>query len=1360
MPTDPTAAILRNAIPADIRRLIRATATRVAAKKKSKAKVPLEDLNAAGQQSLQDNPNLQDEAQDTPAYQQVLDVLDVPRNLIANVAGGAMGVDTSQSRKGTFGLPVVTGEDILDKLGVEPGVGRSIAGFGMEVLGDPLTYLGGAGVGVKVGKYGTRLLKPGIRALRGLAKSAAWGEHIAPELARIVGHTPQSLANFGRALVKTQIAKGATEAVARQGVERALMGRRGGLLLRTIEAHLGGPMNATPEALARFKGVADFVAKNAAKGRPIAAIPFTEHAIFSPIGREARMVKELKQAVAGTGAGAKKYAEVAAKGGAALAATAGRVGIEKNIARMTGEVARLKDIRDAKAEKYQTTIKALTGPGTPRLKTTLAPMATSAVRKAKRELDIAHGMYEQAVRKVEAIQKIKAEVGPSDLIQQLKGKYPVTPKAEQVMRGKIQEARQAVQRATDIPVGAGPVARPVMPEAIVGARGAAKGRIATGKAELKAAEKVSPKIPTISVEIQQARTPAILAGADYKAAREALVPRIREAKVTLAAKKESEILAKATREAFRTSAEAPETLKAIVRERIGRRFDMPPNASAFRRWLVNMSRAKGKLFGPGESMLTRERSAVEARLGLGSVQEGARAADKVTNAARPIVTELAKRLGIDESEAMHRLFDVVEAGKSYHAEDPIFRALQSTQETLAAIPKGNEFVTDTRKMLDDLHAFQKAHGVDVGKIEKYVPHGLAKDARNASIEQERRMGRHGWNDSRVTRQQYQTADGKVVDLLSSDERVAALEAQVKSGQAKKLGEWDISARQWDDWRQQGGPGAAAFQPGFRGPQVETDVGTAVGSAFRRAAQRIAAVDLGHIIKANGAVQIGKSDLAHAPEFAHMVPLFGDGWNRNTPLAAALSEQLSGLAAPQQVADALRRVNDLSTRPDKIKGILAISDRIFNLWKGITLFHPAYALRNFMQNLVGGQMAGAPALSVGKKFFEADMARIMRQADKGEAITGTIRIAGRQTPAADFIESLRRYGIINSGYMSQALDPNMFKRAKNAIGKGYRKWFEFNNHVDNRMRASIMATFLDQGYSVRQAALKSMTAIPDMMDITMFERNVAARLFPWYRWQRKNLALQLFTHLPNKPWMYAGTEKFRRAMEGMLTGHSTVPEDLRPDWSREQQAMQILGDKEAGSVFLLAPWLPFQEMTQLFSVATGPQGFTRAIVNNLRPELRFIPESASGIDAFRMRKVEPFSWLETASMVPKAFVGQSATPLDNLLALRPAREVVRVGQQGSTGGMIARGILGGSVQPVNKAKGLQTLAVNLQQQAQDLRKQVYRAQQSNDTAAVASLSKQWIAKMKRIHELGLKGVPKATQSMLQKQGVKAGSKAYR
>lgn len=113
-----------------------------------------------------------EDVEDAPSWWEwPLELLDLPRNVVANVANLAIGAEPASKRR-AFGLAKITGGDFMRKLGVRPSdlfgegplstAADVVTGLAADVATDPLSWLGGAGVraigGVRLGKAGQAAL--------------------------------------------------------------------------------------------------------------------------------------------------------------------------------------------------------------------------------------------------------------------------------------------------------------------------------------------------------------------------------------------------------------------------------------------------------------------------------------------------------------------------------------------------------------------------------------------------------------------------------------------------------------------------------------------------------------------------------------------------------------------------------------------------------------------------------------------------------------------------------------------------------------------------------------------------------------------------------------------------------------------------------------------------------------------------------------------------------------------------------------------------------------------------------------------------------------------------------------------------
>lgn len=117
-----------------------------------------------------------------------LDMIDLPRNALFNLAAG----DTArrkaaQGDTAALGLARVNTSDVLESLGVRPGLATGILGFIGDVALDPLTYVGPAGWGAKIAsKAGgsASLTRAGSQAILNTIDEIGKGARISDDLAR------------------------------------------------------------------------------------------------------------------------------------------------------------------------------------------------------------------------------------------------------------------------------------------------------------------------------------------------------------------------------------------------------------------------------------------------------------------------------------------------------------------------------------------------------------------------------------------------------------------------------------------------------------------------------------------------------------------------------------------------------------------------------------------------------------------------------------------------------------------------------------------------------------------------------------------------------------------------------------------------------------------------------------------------------------------------------------------------------------------------------------------------------------------------------------------------------------------------
>ncbi|MFH1833499.1 MAG: hypothetical protein ABH877_00625, partial [bacterium] len=593
---------------------------------------------------------------------------------------------------------------------------------------------------------------------------------------------------------------------------------------------------------------------------------------------------------------------------------------------------------------------------------------------------------------------------------------------------------------------------------------------------------------------------------------------------------------------------------------------------------------------------------------------------------------------------------------------------------------------------------------------------------------------------------------------------------------KQTGRYPISAAQMEQLGKQGklarriGPGwEAEAAKGSR--FYEADLPQAYGARMAQHEQAMATKTFRDIIAPWGVElprsQIGKQRFAHLA-MPKIKPVPGG------PFDDLVRMGVYKRAYPTQIADMIDNMTSVWQSEEAMSWLLRATDTTLGWWKTVQLYHPAYLIRNIFQNFFGGIMAGANPLAVAKFSISPQVKQLrtaLMMGDPGTIRGMTMRLAGRDVPVESLFQTARQMHMTGAGYTAAQI-PKSTQSAAGAMATramGVKKRlttavFRANSMIEDTQKLGTMLHFMDTGMDARSAAMKTLMAMPDLTDLTLWERNVAKRLFPFYSWMRRNGALQIFHYLPRQPGYANLMGKLGNFAEG-FRGKDNVPAELRPMWMREQMGMQVAGGPEQGQAFLAQTWFPFEEAYQAMGLPVVPGEAARRAVSSLRPSLRGLYEMGTGMNVFRQEPYPEGTRMGTAGYVkaiPQAMAGRSRTPMDAFLGLRPVREWGpggRVSEMPTAGGKVGRAILGGAMQPISRQKGLAAEYVRLRDLAGKLRSQINRAQQVNDEDLARSLTIQWMRVIRRMHELGMPGIAKTTGAMLTEAGIPQGPQAF-
>lgn len=272
----------------------------------------LRQLNSLDDDAIAQRIQALDPGDNRPGWVKALDLIDMPRNFVAGAITSHFLPEAKRRamERGEFdqaGQVKVYGADMLRAMGVENRVVNAVGGFLVDVVTDPLSWVGGPLGGLKTaGTAGTvRISNAGQRALRGGLKAFAAGKPIADDATRRV---IESAVAAGRAAGEIDDAADAA-ALARYARE-TLLGRQGAVSRGAERVGLGGSTRGgaiaedvyrsrraatSAEEAARIDAVKGFVARytnnrgldmtGGRAGAEILHVPMTDRTLTVPTFR-------------------------------------------------------------------------------------------------------------------------------------------------------------------------------------------------------------------------------------------------------------------------------------------------------------------------------------------------------------------------------------------------------------------------------------------------------------------------------------------------------------------------------------------------------------------------------------------------------------------------------------------------------------------------------------------------------------------------------------------------------------------------------------------------------------------------------------------------------------------------------------------------------------------------------------------------------------------------------------------------------------------------------------------------------------------------------------------------------------------
>jgi hypothetical protein len=383
----------------------------------------------------------------------------------------------------------------------------------------------------------------------------------------------------------------------------------------------------------------------------------------------------------------------------------------------------------------------------------------------------------------------------------------------------------------------------------------------------------------------------------------------------------------------------------------------------------------------------------------------------------------------------------------------------------------------------------------------------------------------------------------------------------------------------------------------------------------------------------------------------------------------------------EIADALSRMDDVFSSKISTGKYLSQYDRALQTFKGlVTKYNPSFHSRTLMGEVMLGYLGGMqqPIRSYKKaatilrgrsqEFLGASSqtgaqgltkmqvdARNILMNGTDNALAASRNVQGRRpvirnkkwgTVTSDMVWHHYNNTGLKSGFASTDLMRGLEVNASNKLS---RKIGDKSQHLTESVEDfGRMAHFIDVlehskartlEEAVDEAAEIVMKMHLDYTAVTDFERNVASRAIPFYKWVRLSTPLMIehLLHDPGKVLVMPKAMKMISELQGYsTTGLSVAPGEVDavvPDYLREAGAMPIGEDNQGNTLFY--------DPTNLFPLA-GSAELTGGgdLLNMLNPGVKIIADLMHGKNKFGPAP--------KASVEGAAAYGSSLLPQTNLL----------------------------------------------------------------------------------------------------------------
>lgn len=490
--------------------------------------------------------------------------------------------------------------------------------------------------------------------------------------------------------------------------------------------------------------------------------------------------------------------------------------------------------------------------------------------------------------------------------------------------------------------------------------------------------------------------------------------------------------------------------------------------------------------------------------------------------------------------------------------------------------------------------------------------------------------------------------------------------------------------------------------------------------------------------------------------------------RDNPLlkGMGIDPEDTGRLFHEHVAEKIENAAAQVASDETTRELMKLTDNMLSMWKRWAVFRPGFLINNLVGDTMNSLMGGA-RVQDGMKHASNVIRMVMNSHDPAALKGIAFDVAGQKMTGEELWRVLEEKRVVETSQMSDvmaniighrwvALPSDIYgvnlirtmtdpAEAARNLERDYRAvlqrfgaaagmdkpgllqhyraadflwddrlsqwflgpWARVNQKAANAQRAMTFLSHLEQGNDVAAATQKTIRSLFDYTDMTKVERSYGRRLFPFYSWMRNNGAYQMHL-LVHRPIFAGAFPLVENALEEMIDGDARLPQHMRPNWMREQLALQLGSDPNHRVFYLPRSAVPVEQGVQMLEPLTGPAGlqdYLHSLVSSINPIPGKVFEYATGRETFSGRSINADPLLSEVS--PGGFA------TDFLPPVAETKRIARATREQGVGAGVSRFLLGGRIHEGSDARLQRMNERDLKQTEESLRRTISRAEAEGD-----------------------------------------------